>query len=228
MKKMQKGGAKPQAAPMPKGNPLTSKPKPKVYATKPSAPKASSSKSSSAKSSSKIASSTKPTGNFEKNMSAVGTPSRSASTKSSSSNTAKIVKGVIDRANKYPTKTASKPSTSTSKASAPAGKTVAQVWKEKTGMDWSEAKKRGLSDGSAKSNLALLAKLKSGAVSKESLSKASSTPASTTSSTSTTSSASTASKPAAKMTQTGGSGIGAMEREEGTYKRGGVVKKKKK
>jgi hypothetical protein len=216
MKKMQKGGSKPQAAPMPKGNPLTSKPKPKVYAAKPSAPKASSSKSSSAKSSSnKIASSTKPTGNFEKNMSAVGTSARSAGTKSSSSNTGKIVKGVIDRANKYPTKTASKPSTSSSKASAPAGKTVAQVWKEKTGMDWSEAKKRGLSDGSAKSNLILLAKLKSGAVSKESLSKASSTPATTTSA------------PAAKMTATGGSGIGATEREQ-EFKRGGMVKTKKK
>jgi len=52
---------------------------------------------------------------------------------------------------------------------APAGKTVSQVWKEKTGMDWSEAKKLGVSDGSAKSNMALLAKLNSGAMSRADL-----------------------------------------------------------
>lgn len=43
-------------------------------------------------------------------------------------------------------------------------KTVAQVWKEKTGKDWSEAKSLGLSDGSAASNMALLKKLKSGSL----------------------------------------------------------------
>jgi len=132
--------------------------------------------------------------------------------------TGKIVKAVIDRANKYPSKPAStKPSTSSTKIAPAPSKTVSQIWKEKTGMDWSEAKKRGLSDGSAKSNLALLAKLKSGEVSKSSLSKpVASTPAPT------------PSAPAAKMTPTGGSGIGATEREPDTYRRGGSVKKKKK
>ena len=45
-------------------------------------------------------------------------------------------------------------------------KTVSQIWKEKTGTEWSEAKKQGLSDGSSKSNLALLEKLKSGSLDK--------------------------------------------------------------
>jgi hypothetical protein len=78
-----------------------------------------------------------------------------------------VVKSVIDRANaatpKAPVKE-SKPA-----AAKPAGKTVSQVWKEKTGMDWSEAKKLGVSDGSAKSNMALLAKLNSGATSRADL-----------------------------------------------------------
>ena len=42
------------------------------------------------------------------------------------------------------------------------GQTVAELWKAKTGTAWSEAKKQGLTDGSAKANLALMAKLKSG------------------------------------------------------------------
>ena len=46
-------------------------------------------------------------------------------------------------------------------------KTVSEMWKEKTGTSWSEAKKKGLTDGSTKSNLALLAKLKSGTYDKE-------------------------------------------------------------
>jgi len=49
----------------------------------------------------------------------------------------------------------------------PAGKTVSEIWKEKTGTSWSEAKKQGLTDGSMKANLALLAKLKSGSFDKE-------------------------------------------------------------
>lgn len=49
------------------------------------------------------------------------------------------------------------------------GPTVSQLWTEKTGLAWSEAKKRGLSDGSLNSNLALMKKLKSGEVSKNSL-----------------------------------------------------------
>ena len=42
------------------------------------------------------------------------------------------------------------------------GETVAELWKKTTGTSWSEAKKQGLTDGSAKANLALMAKLKSG------------------------------------------------------------------
>jgi hypothetical protein len=57
---------------------------------------------------------------------------------------------------KAPTKVVAKPAT----------KTVSEVWKEKTGTDWSEAKKQGLTDGSAKANLALLAKLNKGEVGK--------------------------------------------------------------
>ena len=49
----------------------------------------------------------------------------------------------------------------------PSGKTVSEIWKEKTGTSWSEAKKKGLTDGSMKANLALLAKLKSGSFDKE-------------------------------------------------------------
>jgi hypothetical protein len=49
----------------------------------------------------------------------------------------------------------------------PAGKTVSEIWKEKTGTSWSEAKKQGLTDGSMKANLALLAKLKSGSFDKK-------------------------------------------------------------
>ncbi len=79
-----------------------------------------------------------------------------------------VVKSVIDRANaatpKTPVKSTPKPA-----AAKPAGKTVSQVWKEKTGMDWSEAKKLGVSDGSAKSNMALLAKLNSGAMTRADL-----------------------------------------------------------
>ena len=42
------------------------------------------------------------------------------------------------------------------------GQNVAELWKKTTGTSWSEAKKQGLTDGSLKSNLALMAKLKSG------------------------------------------------------------------
>jgi hypothetical protein len=56
------------------------------------------------------------------------------------------------------TVSAKKPTTT----SAPKQKTVSQLWKEKTGMDWSEAKKQGLTDGSLKANLALQARLKKG------------------------------------------------------------------
>lgn len=42
------------------------------------------------------------------------------------------------------------------------GKTVSQVWIEKTGMPWAEAKKMGLTDGSKAKNIALLKRLKAG------------------------------------------------------------------
>jgi hypothetical protein len=67
-----------------------------------------------------------------------------------------------------PTKKPTAPAAKPTPTKAPA-KTVSQVWKEKTGKDWSEAKKLGLSDGSASSNMALLKKLNSGSISKSSL-----------------------------------------------------------
>jgi hypothetical protein len=79
-----------------------------------------------------------------------------------------VVRTVIDRANASTAKTPTKAAVKAVVAK-PAAKTVSQVWKEKTGMDWSEAKKLGLSDGSAKSNMALLAKLNSGATSRADL-----------------------------------------------------------
>lgn len=42
------------------------------------------------------------------------------------------------------------------------GKTISQIWTEKTGMPWAEAKKQGVSDGSAASNMKLLKDLKAG------------------------------------------------------------------
>ena len=41
-------------------------------------------------------------------------------------------------------------------------KTVSQLWTEKTGTPWSEAKKQGMSDGTAAGNMALMKKLQSG------------------------------------------------------------------
>lgn len=58
--------------------------------------------------------------------------------------------------------TPAKPATTTTK-SAPS---VSELWKQKTGTSWSEAKKLGLSDGSASSNVALMKKLQSGSVNK--------------------------------------------------------------
>lgn len=105
--------------------------------------------------------------------------------------------------------------------------TVSQLWKEKTGTSWSEAKKQGLTDGSASSNIALMKKLKSGEISKSSLSKpkTESTPTSVT--------PTPTPKPTPKPTPYAGSGMGAMERadrefEEQGFKRGGSVKKMRK
>lgn len=44
----------------------------------------------------------------------------------------------------------------------PATKTVSQLWTEKTGTPWSEAKKQGFSDGTAAGNMALMSKLQKG------------------------------------------------------------------
>lgn len=47
--------------------------------------------------------------------------------------------------------------------------TVSQLWQEKTGTSWSEAKKQGLTDGSANSNTALMKKLQSGSINKDTI-----------------------------------------------------------
>jgi hypothetical protein len=47
--------------------------------------------------------------------------------------------------------------------------TVSQLWQQKTGTSWSEAKKQGLTDGSASANTALMKKLKSGSVNKNTI-----------------------------------------------------------
>ena len=46
---------------------------------------------------------------------------------------------------------------------------VSQLWQQKTGTSWSEAKKQGLTDGTASANIALMKKLKSGEINKESI-----------------------------------------------------------
>jgi hypothetical protein len=144
-------------------------------------------------------------------------------------------------------KATSKPkatTTSTTKPK-PAAKTVSQIWAEKTGTSWSEAKKLGLTDGSAKSNMALLDKLNKGTVSKSSISdmknppkpakeekiptlsvKGTTVSKSNASPSASSSTSETTPKPSDK--QMSGSGMGAMERMEDMYKRGGSVKKKMK
>lgn len=107
------------------------------------------------------------------------------------------------------------------------GPTVSQLWKEKTGTSWSEAKSLGLTDGSASSNIALMKKLKSGEISKSSLSK----PKTETTPTSVTTTPTPS--PTPKPTPYAGSGMGAMERadrefEEQGFRRGGSVKKMRK
>jgi hypothetical protein len=75
------------------------------------------------------------------------TPEVAPITKKKESNVAPKAKTV--------TKPASGSATNTS-----GGKTVAQMWQEKTGTSWSEAKKQGLTDGSAKGNMKLMADMK--------------------------------------------------------------------
>ena len=146
--------------------------------------------------------------------------------------------GVGVRATTKPKPTTKKPAPTTK----PAGKTVSQVWAEKTGTSWSEAKKLGLTDGSAKSNLALLDKLNKGSVSKSSISdmkkpakeekmptlsvKGTTVTKSNASPSASSSTSETTPKPT--KDQMSGSGLGASERMEGMYKRGGSVKKKMK
>ena len=55
---------------------------------------------------------------------------------------------------------------STKTNAAKSAPSVSELWKQKTGTSWSEAKKLGLSDGSASSNIALMKKLQSGSVNK--------------------------------------------------------------
>lgn len=130
-----------------------------------------------------------------------------------------------------PTATTPKPTT----PAKPAAKTVSELWAEKTGTSWSEAKKQGLSDGSAKSNMEIMKKLQSGAINKDTIatmkdnSKVATLDAKDTKVTKSTPAATTTpEKPEAKPTakQMAGSGMGAMERMEGMYKKGGMVKKK--
>ena len=149
--------------------------------------------------------------------------------------------GVGVRATTKPKPTTKKPAPTTK----PAGKTVSQVWAEKTGTSWSEAKKLGLTDGSAKSNLALLDKLNKGTVSKSSISDMKNPPkrekeetiptlsvkgttVSKSNASPSTSSSTSETTPKPSDKQMSGSGMGAMERMEGMYKRGGSVKKKMK
>ena len=129
------------------------------------------------------------------------------------------------------------PAKPAAKPAAPVAKTVSQLWTEKTGTSWSEAKKQGLSDGSAKSNMEIMKKLQSGAINKDTIATMkdnSKVPTLSAKDTKVTKSSpiatTTPEKPEAKPTvkQMSGSGMGAMERMEGSYKRGGMVKKKMK
>jgi hypothetical protein len=64
---------------------------------------------------------------------------------------------------KAPAKSESTPTPKVTQKATPAkGKTVAELWKEKTGTSWAEAKKQGLTDGSMEKNLKVLKDLKAG------------------------------------------------------------------
>lgn len=174
------------------------------------------------------------------------TPAKPAPKKPASSGYGPRTKEVLDYmkpSNTIPAKkpTTTKPATKTpakptATKTAPA-KTVSQVWAEKTGTSWSEAKKLGLTSGSAKDNLALLAKLNKGTIDKSTITTMkdnSKVPTLSAKDTTVTKSSATTSTPAkaetkseAKPTakQMSGSGMGAMERMEGMYKKGGSVKR---
>lgn len=55
-----------------------------------------------------------------------------------------------------------KPKAPTKPATNSAAKTVSQMWVEKTGTPWTDAKKQGLTDGTAAGNMALMKKLQTG------------------------------------------------------------------
>jgi hypothetical protein len=107
-------------------------------------------------------------------------------------------------------------------------KTVAQVWQEKTGTSWADAKKQGLTDGTTKGNMALLAKLKNGTYNAKAATPAVTPAATSSTSTSSSSKGEPAFKSSPNARAYAGSGLGAMERLEGMYKKGGSVKKKSK
>lgn len=98
---------------------------------------------------------------------ALGVKSASAPKKTSTvkSSTAKTSTAKPVTKTTTPVKTASKTTTTTTKA-AP---TVSELWKQKTGTSWSQAKNQGLTDGSVSSNTALMKKLQSGQITKKSL-----------------------------------------------------------
>jgi hypothetical protein len=110
-----------------------------------------------------------------------------------------------------------KPDVKTPVVVKPPAKTVSQIWKEKTGTEWSEAKKQGLSDGSAKSNLALLAKLKSGSLDKDKQSPAKTEPAKM----------ETVKATDMKIPYTGPTELAGVKSPE-KKKKGGIIKTKKK
>jgi hypothetical protein len=82
-------------------------------------------------------------------------------------------KGVSAKTTSKSTPAKTTPKATTVKNTPPPAKTasptVSQLWQQKTGTSWSEAKKLGLSDGSASSNIALMKKLQSGSVNKNSI-----------------------------------------------------------
>lgn len=81
------------------------------------------------------------------------TPAKSSTAKPAAKTTTKAA----------PAKTTTASTKTNAAKSAPS---VSELWKQKTGTSWSEAKKLGLSDGSASSNIALMKKLQSGSVNK--------------------------------------------------------------
>jgi hypothetical protein len=118
-----------------------------------------------------------------------------------------------------------------------AAPTVSQLWKEKTGTSWSEAKKQGLTDGSLKANLELMAKLKSGNYKPEPKSEPKVEEPKMETKSSADISAEMAKEILFRLKQKGmnkgGSGMGAMEKADAEdmlqgYKKGGATKRKMK